>query len=334
MQAAVSVIVAVYNAEKTLVRCLDSLVGQELKDIEIILVDDGSQDASGAICDRYASSDSRIKVVHKENEGVAATKQKGLDQATGEYFVFLDSDDYVDKTIYRKLFEKAKEENDDIVCCDILRLEQGGTRVEGHPIPSFTHEVFLDGLIDRLFGSICNRIVRRALLEQYGIRFKDAIHYGEDKLLLVEILGKSLNSGKRLKIGYIPEALLYYDTVVNPNSLMKLDRKKKLDAQLCLWEEMGKYLDLRLFGKTYYWLLLKHGFTGFWNRIYTRQEFESRFAGFRKGIQEYAPLSSYKRLVLMACSGKWELAQKMRWLAYGRILREKWQLARDVRPDK
>ena len=91
MQPGVSVIVAVYNAEKTIHRCLDSLVGQELKDIEIILVDDGSQDASGAICDQYAATDPRIKVIHKENEGVAATKQKGLDQATGEYFVFLDS---------------------------------------------------------------------------------------------------------------------------------------------------------------------------------------------------------------------------------------------------
>ena len=323
MQPAVSVIVAVYNAETTLPRCLDSLVGQELQTIEIILVDDGSKDASGLICDQYASRDSRIRVIHKENEGVSATKQKGLDIATGEYFIFLDSDDYVEKTIYRKLYEKATGENDDIVCCDILRLEQSGTRVEGHPIPSFNHEVFLDGMIDRLFGSICNRIVRRSLLEKYQVRFDETIRFGEDKLLLVELLGKSLNTGDILRIGYVPEALLYYDTVVNPSSLMKLDRKKKLDAQLKLWEAMGAYLDLKKFGRTYYWLLLKHGFTAFWNGIFTREEFEDRFGGFSAGIRKYAPLSSYKWLILWASTGKWERSQKMKWLAYGRILSEK-----------
>ena len=325
---AVSVIVAVYNAEKTLQRCLDSLVGQELTDLEIILVDDGSSDASGSICDQYAAADGRIKVIHKENEGVAATRQKGLDIATGEYFIFLDADDYADKTIYRKLFEKTKQENDDIVCCDILRLEEGGTRVEGHPISSFGHEAFLDGLIDRLFGSICNRIVRRSLLEKYQVRFDETIRFGEDKLLLVELLGKSLNAGDVLRIGYVPEALLYYDTVVNPTSLMKLERKKKLDAQLKLWKAMGTYLDLKKFGRTYYWLLLKHGFTGFWNSIYSREEYEDRFGDFSAGIRKYAPLSSYKWLVLWASTGKWELAQKMRWLAYGRILSEKIKIRR------
>ena len=100
----VSVIVAVYNAEKTLRRCLDSLVNQELNDIEIIIIDDGSTDGSGAICDEYAAKDARIKVIHKDNEGVSATKQRGLDMAVGEFFIYLDSDDYMDKSAYRKLY--------------------------------------------------------------------------------------------------------------------------------------------------------------------------------------------------------------------------------------
>ena len=160
MTPRVSIIVAIYNAERTLRRCIDSLITQTLHEIEIILVDDGSSDASASICDHYAQIDSRIRVFHKQNEGVSKTKQLGLDNAHGEYIIFLDSDDYVDKTIYQKLFEKAAKEDADIVNCDILRLEQGGTRIDRNHIASFDHEVFLDGMIDVLFGSICNRIIR------------------------------------------------------------------------------------------------------------------------------------------------------------------------------
>ncbi len=323
MTPRISIIVAVFNAEKTLHRCVDSLIGQTLQDLEILLVDDGSTDQSASICDRYTQVDSRIRVWHKPNEGVSKTKQFGLDNAWGEYIIYLDSDDYVAPTIYEKLYEKAVEDNADIVSCDILRLEQNRTRIEGHRIPSFEHEVFLDGMIDVLFGSICNRIVKRSLFEEFQVRFNAEVSFGEDKLVLVELLSKALSSGRRLKISYVPESLLYYDTTANPSSLMKLDVKKKLDARLRLWEAMGRTLDLKRFGKTYYWLLVKHGFNAFWKNHLTRDEFETRFSKYEDGIRRYAPKSGYTLLVLMACSGKWERAQKMRWLAAGRILRER-----------
>ena len=319
----VSVIVAVYNAERTLPRCIDSLVNQSLSDIEIILVNDGSRDSSGDICDRYAESDSRIRVFHKGNEGVSKTKQLGLDHATGDYIIYLDSDDYVDSDIYRKLYEKATADNADIVCCDILRLENGGTRVEGHRIPSFDHETFLDGMIDILFGSICNRIVRRSLLREYGVRFNPEVSFGEDKLVLVELLSKTLSAGHILKISYVQEPLLFYDTTANPSSLMKLDASKRLSSQIKLWKEMGRYLDLSRFGKTYYLLLVKHGFKNFWNRTVSRDVFEKLFSPMVEGIRKLAPASSSKCLVLLAASGKWELAQRMRWIAYGRILSDR-----------
>ena len=323
MQPKVSIIVAVYNAERTLHRCLDSLLGQKLTDLEIIVVDDGSSDGSGAICDEYSARDPRIKVIHKDNEGVSKTKQLGLDYATGEFVVYLDSDDYVDSTIYDKLVEKAVEEHADIVCCDILSIEQDGERVMGHYIRSFDHEVFLDGMIDVLFGSISNRIVKRSLFQEYQVRFNPELSFGEDKLVLVEILSKALAAGRKLKISYVPEALLFYDTTANPSSLMKLDVKAKLDARLRLWEAMGKTLNLKRFGHTYYWVLVKHGFNAFWKNQISQTEFETRFSKYRDGILRYAPMSSYARLVLMASSGKWNLAQKMRWLAYGRLLSEK-----------
>lgn len=321
MTPKVSVIVAVYNAEKTLQRCLDSLVGQDLADIEIILVDDGSVDASGAICDEYAARDPRIQVIHKANEGVAATKQRGLDAASGAYFIYLDSDDYVDKAIYRKLAEKAAEEDADIVCCDVARLESAGMRIEHDP--PLGHEAFLDGIIDILPGYMVNRLIRRSLVGQYQVRFPKGMSFGEDKAFLVDLLSKSLNAGHKLVISHVPEALYFYDTVSNPGSLMKLDVKPKLDARLRLWEAMGRNLDLERFGKTYYWLLVKHGFNAFWKHHLTREEFERRFSSHEQGIRRYAPYASYTWLVRMACSGKWERAQRMRWLAYGRLLTEK-----------
>ena len=321
MMPTVSVIVAVYNAEKTLRRCLDSVVCQELADLEIIIIDDGSTDGSATICDEYAAKDPRIQVIHKENEGVAATKQKGLDAASGAYFIYLDSDDYVDKTLYRKLAEKAAGENADIVCCDVARLESDGMRIEHDP--PLGHEAFLDGAIDILPGYMVNRLIRRSLVEKYQVRFPEGMSFGEDKAFLVDLLSKSLNAGDRLVISHVPEALYYYDTVSNPGSLMKLDVKPKLDARLRLWETMGRNLDLKRFGKTYYWLLVKHGFNAFWKRHLTREEFESRFSKHEQGIRKYAPYASYSWLVRMACSGKWERAQRMRWLAYGRLLSER-----------
>lgn len=91
----VSVIIPVYNVEKTLPRCIDSVIGQSLKDIEIILVDDGSPDKSPEICDEYRCKDSRIKVFHKPNEGLGYTRNYGIERAQGEYVAFVDSDDYI-----------------------------------------------------------------------------------------------------------------------------------------------------------------------------------------------------------------------------------------------
>lgn len=326
MKPRISVIVAVYNAEKTLRRCLDGLIAQEFADIEIILVDDGSSDASGSICDEYAAKDLRIRLIHKENEGVAATKQLGLDLATGAYFIYLDSDDYVDRSIYRKLMERAATDNADIVCCDVNRLEASGMRIEPNRISAFDHESFLDGMIDVLPGYMVNRLIRRSLIEKYQVRFPRGMSFGEDKAFLVDLLSKSLNAGEILTISHIPEALYYYDIVSNPGSLMKLAAVPKLDARLRLWEEMGKTLDLKRFGKTYYWLLVKHGFNAFWKNTISQEQFEDRFSCHEQDIRRYAPCASYTWLVLMACSDKWERAQKMRWLAFGRILSEKIQI--------
>lgn len=114
----VSVIVPIYNVEKFLKECLDSLVNQTLKDIEIICVDDGSTDSSGSICDEYAKNDARIKVIHKQNAGYGSAINTGIDAATGKYLAILESDDFADKKIYEDLFNIAENYQADVIKCD------------------------------------------------------------------------------------------------------------------------------------------------------------------------------------------------------------------------
>ena len=114
----VSIIVPIYNVEKYLRQCLDSIVNQTLKDIEIILVDDGSTDSCPSICDEYASKDKRIIVIHKENKGLGAAYNTGLDIAKGEYIGFVESDDFIELNMYEELYERAVQSGVDVVKCN------------------------------------------------------------------------------------------------------------------------------------------------------------------------------------------------------------------------
>ena len=120
----ISVIIPVYNVEKYLKRCLDSVINQTYKNLEIILIDDGSTDNSGKICDEYAEKDKRIIVVHKENNGVSEARNNGLDICTGGYIGFIDSDDWVAKNYFEILLEKIRCNHSDISYCDYLRTDK------------------------------------------------------------------------------------------------------------------------------------------------------------------------------------------------------------------
>lgn len=117
IQPKLSIIVPIYNVEKYLRRCLDSLVHQSIKEIELILVNDGSPDGSHYICDEYAAKDPRVKIIHKENGGLGYARNSGLEIATGKYVAFVDSDDYVSLDMYEKLYNYAESYKSDVVFC-------------------------------------------------------------------------------------------------------------------------------------------------------------------------------------------------------------------------
>lgn len=127
----ISIIVAVYNIENFLEGCINSLICQTYKNIEIILVDDGSSDKSGEICDSFSEKDSRIKVIHKENGGLSDARNCGIDNCKGEYIIFIDGDDYVEDSFCKVLYQTAAENNADMAICSFSCVDEGGNPIEG-----------------------------------------------------------------------------------------------------------------------------------------------------------------------------------------------------------
>ena len=328
MSPAISVIVAIYNAETSLPRCLDSLKNQTMKDLEFVLVDDGSTDSSLHICQSYAQKDPRFKVYHKQNEGVSLTRQYGLDRATGAYVIHLDADDFVDTRIYQEMYDEALRKSADIVFVDILRLEPNGqASLLKNRLLSWSHEYVLDRMIYKLFGSLCNRLVKRDLFDKYVIHFPKKMQYLEDKLILIQLLSRSLNAGDRLKFGHVSKPYLFYDTTVNDNSLTKLSSKDKFKSRFSYWEKAGEELNMNLFGKTYYSLLLEYGFNVLWNHTLPESHFQELFSPYQEQIRHYAPSGSRKYLVLHAINHGYRSTDKRRWCAFPLVLLDKLRIS-------
>ncbi len=117
----ISVIIPVYNSEKYLEKCVNSVLSQTERDLEMILVDDGSRDGSAGLCDSLAEKNGRIKVIHKENGGVSSARNAGLAEASGEYVAFIDSDDWIEPDMYRSMLRAARENGSDVVMCDAVK---------------------------------------------------------------------------------------------------------------------------------------------------------------------------------------------------------------------
>ena len=166
-----SVIVPVYNVEKYLEECVDSLLGQTLEDMEILLVDDGSKDSSGAICDRYAVAyPDRVRCLHVDNGGQGRARNFALPLAKGEYLGFVDSDDWVVPEMYEKLCRRADETGAGIVACDFLERYADGTERQ---VPGAFQEHPLS-----FAGSCCNKVFRASLAD--GLRFPEERLWYED----------------------------------------------------------------------------------------------------------------------------------------------------------
>ena len=160
----ISIIVPVYNVEKYLEKCVNSIVNQTYKNLEIILVDDGATDSSGKLCDKLAKIDNRIKVYHKENGGLSDARNYGVERATGDYIGFVDSDDYIDSEMYGKLYEAIKKENVDVAECNlkIIYPDREELFTEQNYYNVCTKQEYLKEYlkIEKIFGSACVRLIK------------------------------------------------------------------------------------------------------------------------------------------------------------------------------
>ena len=127
---AISIIVPVYNVEKLLSKCVDSILNQNFKDFELLLIDDGSKDKSGLICEEYAKKDSRISVYHKTNGGLSSARNYGIEHALGEFITFIDSDDYVDKSMLEILYNNMIENDVDLSITGVRDIYDGKTSID------------------------------------------------------------------------------------------------------------------------------------------------------------------------------------------------------------
>ena len=250
----VSIIVPIYKVEAFLGKCLDSIVAQSYTNLEIILVDDGSPDGSGAICDTYAAKDSRFVVIHKANEGVSKARFDGCRKATGEYVAFIDADDYIAPNYMETLMAEAVEGDFDLVACHFVTLKEGKEIEDHRPVVGrydkegirkvlqtnflFDRKTKMSGMNVYLWSKIYRRnFILEALPYGFGLTF------GEDMAINFEVM-RHINS-----MSIIDQCLYYY--VQHPGqitrkqlmgrwgkyverwrALIRIDEEKLLDGQM------------------------------------------------------------------------------------------------------
>ena len=209
-QLSVSIIIPIYNKEEYLSECIDSVINQSYANLEIILVDDGSTDSCAEICDAYAKADNRITVIHKKNAGLASSRNAGLKIIKGDFFAFVDADDYILPDFVEKLVELAVKDKSDIVACDYLCADGGVTRVFYKSKQKLSSKKVLNDFLYRKieFGSTCTKLYNSKLR---FIQNENIIMY-EDQLFTIDCL---MNSEY---ISVIPEGMYYYR--YNKNGIM------------------------------------------------------------------------------------------------------------------
>lgn len=245
-QDKISVIIPVYNAEKYLTECIESVRNQSFQNIEILLVDDGSTDQSSNICDVFANKDQRIKVIHKKNGGVSAARNTGIDAAQGKYLIFVDSDDYLDMDCIQTLYDAISKE--DIIDCAFCGLryvyEETNEKIE-YSLPEVTiysaedfNEFYLKIKMKFGFHTACAKIYKKEVLEQNNVRFKEKIAIFEDGTFTLNYLDccRAFSCVKKTMYNY---------RQYSSESLMKRFNDNAPDALQIKFKEEG-YLRKRL----------------------------------------------------------------------------------------
>ena len=229
----VSIVIPIYKAEKYMKQCVDSVLAQTYKNIEVILVEDGSPDRCGEICDEYAKEDTRIKVIHKENEGVSKARNEGLSLATGEYIQFVDSDDYLESNMIELLVSTMEQQKVDLVVCGFYEENQSFSRISspGEHTGTYSKKEILENITQNPYslhyGVLWNKLYKNEYIKEQ-LRFQEDMDFGEDFIFNLGYLAN-------IKEIYVLEEPLYRYIRYNGDSLMYRQTKGK--------EQKDKYLE-------------------------------------------------------------------------------------------
>lgn len=306
----VSIIVPVYKAEEYLYRCIDSILAQTFTDFELLLIDDGSPDKSGVICDTYALKDSRIRVFHKENGGVSSARQCGVDNAYGEYSIHIDPDDWVEPTMLEELYSKAKLDDVDMLICDYYEdYADKSIYIKQEP-SSLDSDIVLKELFKRLHGSCCNKLIRHSCYEHYNVSFPLDLTCNEDQYVCVSLLKHPI------KIAYLPKAFYHYTQDVNTNSLVK--RIKTYEERLLIKEKFCQLMS----GHKYYNICLNTMVTlmvinSYNKRLFSSDEFKEKFYNYRRIVLFNNDITWHYRIRLyFSCIGYYRLVLYLEDIVY------------------
>src|SRR5574344_101664 len=217
----VSVIIPVYNSEKYLSRCLDSIIAQTLNEIEIICVDNGSIDNSAELIKSYIARDSRIKLISTENHGPGAARNIGIKEATGEYLGFVDSDDWVDKDYYEKLYSVAKKYDVEISCCGLIREHKNRKKYRFN----FKSEKIIENIYDKLkemkvpdISYSVNKLYKKSFITKNNLLYPENVFFEDVPFMFKAIFYCD-------KIATVTDTFYHY--FANPNSIVKTKSTKK-----------------------------------------------------------------------------------------------------------
>lgn len=197
----ISIIVPVYNVEQWLVHCIESILAQTMPYFELLLVDDGSSDRSGEICDEYSVRDSRVRVFHKENAGVSSARNLGIKNALGQYIVFVDADDWIDSDMLWHMTKEIITSNADIVACDFVK-----ETLDGRYVFKYAYDEEIDGekllklYLENHYISSWGKLINKNLFDRYNILYDEDISYAEDSLIMIKLRYYS----KKIKVIHRP----------------------------------------------------------------------------------------------------------------------------------
>ncbi len=303
MNSKISIIVPVYKAEKTLDKCITSILSQTFTDFELLLIDDGSPDGSGIICDHYALKDERIRVIHKSNGGVSSARQTGVDVARGEYSIHVDPDDWVEPEMLQELYRSAKKHDADMVICDFYENSYKGQKYIKQEPSALDASVVLEDIFFKLHGSTWNKLIKHSCYIRNKVHFPLDISFCEDQYVIASLL---LNN---LKVAYLPKAFYHYQRDDSKKSLSLKYTEASLSEDILIRTLFNQLLkDTNIRQKVYslksYMIVSKAFFGG--RHLFSSKKFKEIFIAYVSYVKESKSNWIEKLLIYISCKGGYQ----------------------------